>query len=542
MDKPKRQSFIQGSFVLIFAGILVKIIGACVRLPLFNLYGATGAGYYAHAYNIYSFMYAITTAGLPVAVAKMVAEANALGRHNQVRRIARVALISFAIIGVVFTGVIVFGVDIFVGLVRTPQTRYAMLTIAPCIFFSCIVAAIRGYFQGMSNMVPTAITQIIEAMGKLIFSLGLAYWMTAQGYSTELVVAGATAGVTIGTILSAIYAVTIRMKDYQAHARLAQVDEIAVESQRSIFKKMLMLAIPITVGAAVLNLTNWIDSMMVMYRLEVGVGLQNEAANLLYGAYQLAVALFNLPPALIVGVGVSIIPAITRALTLKKQEATVRYTETAFRLTGLLAFPCAFGMGVIAGPILNLLYHKQLADAAVARPLLMLLCPAMFFVSMVTVTNSILQAMGRERDPVKSMAAGGLVKLVTNFILVGLPAVNIHGAPVGTTLCYATITVINLIIMRRRGIPFSLKRALLRPFISAAAMGAFAALIHRPLSALGGRLFSGATMTNAFAVVGTIGLAAVFYLLMLIATKALPKEDILMLPKGEKIAKILHIK
>jgi len=530
--KKQGGSFMESTLVLMIASIVVKVIGAFFSIPLTNLYGAEGTAIFNVAYYIYTFMFIVSTAGLPVAVSKMVAEANALGRTREVKRIASVSFTAFVVVGLFFSSVMIFGIDIFMNLAGSRMSYYAVWAIAPTIFFTCVVSAIRGYYQGLSNMVPTAISQVIEAVGKLVFGLGLAYYLTNKGFGLEIVVAGAIGGVTIGTVLSALYIVLVRARDARQQAKLAEDDGVC-RSKKEIFRQLIKLTIPITIGASVLSLTNLLDTFMVLNRLQNGCLMTDLEANYLYGAYGMAVKFFNLPQTLIVGVGVSIIPAISSALAKANRERALSLTESAFRLTGLLAFPCAVGLGVLPEPIMGLLYYRQLEDVAVASPLLTLISPAVFLVAMVTVTNAVLQAMGYINTPVKSMAIGGVVKLTTNFILVGTPLVNISGAPIGTCLCYGTITVLNIIAIRKHGIDFSFRRAFVKPLLSAAVMGVFTYFIYPPVSGvLGAKL----------GVVLTVALAAVIYLLMLVATKALPKEDVLMLPKGQKIAKILRIK
>jgi len=533
MDKTNKQSFVQGAFILMVASLIIKGIGAVYKIPIINLIGEEGNGIFTIAYYIYTFMFIVSTAGLPVAVSKMVAEANALGRPLEVRRIARTALFTFLGVGAFFTLVVWLGVDMFTYF-TVSAAKYAILAIAPAIFFTCVISAIRGYFQGMSNMVPTAISQIIEALGKLAFGLVLAIWLDRQGYGLEVVVAGAIGGVTLGTLVSAIYVALCYVWDSRRRRREEPVtqDISEVPSRSVILKRLIKLAIPVTIGASVLSLTNLMDTFVVLGRLQEGCLMTEPEASALYGVYNMAVTLFNIPPALVSGIAISIIPAIAAALALSNRERSVRLTETAFRFTALLTLPCAFGMAMVARPALGLVYYNLPDSVETATPLLWLLCPAMFFVSTATMTNAILQAIGRERAPVKSMLIGGLVKLSTNYILVGIPAINMHGAPIGTTLCYAVITVINVWMIRRAGLKFSLGRALMKPLIAAGAMGLFTWLIGKPLYAMLGQKLG---------VVVVVGLSALFYLLMLIATKALPKEDILMLPKGEKIAKILRI-
>ena len=534
MSRQKNRSFFGGTLVLMLSGILVKVIGAFFSIPLANLYGADGNDIFISAYYVYTAMYVISSAGLPVAVSKMVSEARALGRGREVRAIARVTAVTFLVIGSVLTLAMLLLVDqicLFIG----SSCRYAILAVAPTIFFTCIVSAVRGYYQGLSNMIPTAVSQIIEALGKLFFGLGLAWYLMKAGYTLDIVVAGAIGGVTLGTVFSAVFAIAYAVR-HREEAGLPEVGSCRPAGE--LLKTLVKLAVPITVGASVFSVSALIDTFMVKLRLQEGCFMTDAAAGYTYGAYGYAVKLFNLPLTLVTAIGVSLIPAISGALALRDRQKTVGLTESAFRLTGLLAFPCAVGLAAIPQPILEVLFTNQPEACALAAPLLRLLAPAVFFAGMVSVSNPVLQAIGRVDLPVVAMGVGAAVKITCNYVLVGLPDVGIHGAPMGTALCYLVILVINLWNIRRLKVPFSLARSFLRPLLSAAVMGLFVLLVWPPLSGM----LSGGRLMGLLAVLLTVALAAVVYLLMLVATKALPKEDILMLPKGEKIAKFLRIR
>lgn len=524
----------QNTVILMAASIIVKVIGALFKVPLINLYGADGNAIFDTAYNVYQALYIISTAGLPVAVSKMVAESNALGRNREARLIGKISLTTFFFIGLCFTA-LMLGFSNVMYLFHWASAKYAIIAMAPTVFFTCILSAIRGYYQGMSNMMPTAISQILEALGKLGFGLLLAFGLSARGYSLEVVVAGAIGGVMLGAMVSCLYIVIVRMRDTRRQSKIADGDGTC-QTPATLRKRLFQLAIPITIGASVLSVTNLIDSLMVVWRLATAGVMTDAAARHAYGAYTMARNFFNLPQTVVVGIGISIIPAIAAAMARANRQRALSMTETAFRLTGLLSFPCAVGLAVIPESIMLVLYFNQASDTAEAAPLLTLLGPAVFLVAMVTVTNSVLQAMGKINIPVKSMLVGAVVKLTTNFILVGL--IGIYGAPIGTSCCYGTIMVLNLIAIRKEGIPFSVKRVFVKPLLASAVMGVFVWLIFPPIHSMLGA----GMLRNALAVFIVILMGAVVYLLMLLATHALPKEDVLMLPKGEKIAKILRIK
>ncbi len=530
MSKQRTENFMQGTLILSLASILVKVIGALFTIPLSNLYGADGTAIFTKAYNVYATMYTVSSVGLPVAVAKIVAESNALGRNKEVRQIGKVALVTFLVAGALLSGSMIFGIDIIVEFFGE-RCRYATLVVAPTVFLTCIVSAFRGYYQGHGNMFPTAISQVIEAMGKLLFGLGLATVLMAKGYALEIVVAGAIGGVTIGTLISAVFMVIRRLLDARRD-RKTVMEEGPCRSNKTIFKRLMGLAIPITLSTSIMSVTNLIDSGMVVKRLINGCGMLEADAEHLFGVLSMAQKIFNLPQTIIACIGVSVIPAISAALALQQKKKTRKLVESGLRLTGLMAFPCAVGLGLMAKPILQILYYNQLADANAAAPLLQEFSIAVICVAFVSITGSILQSMGKVSIPVRNTFIGGAIKLIANYILVGIPAIGIHGAPIGTILCQGSIAVLNLVAIRRCGIRFSLRRCFLLTGLSAAVMGIFVVLVNPAVSALS------LGMLGTFAV---IGLAAVLYFLMLVVLRALPYEDVLMLPKGAKLAKLLKM-
>ena len=525
----------QGTLILSLASILVKVIGALFTIPLSNLYGADGTAIFTKAYNVYATMYTVSSVGLPVAVAKIVAESNALGRNKEVRQIGKVALVTFLVAGALLSGSMIFGIDIIVEFFGE-RCRYATLVVAPTVFLTCIVSAFRGYYQGHGNMFPTAISQVIEAMGKLLFGLGLATVLMAKGYALEIVVAGAIGGVTIGTLISAVFMVCRRLLDARRDRRTV-VEEGPCRSNKAIFKRLMGLAIPITLSTSIMSVTNLIDSGMVVKRLINGCGMLELEAEHLFGVLSMAQKIFNLPQTIIACIGVSVIPAISAALALQQKKKARKLVESGLRLTGLMAFHCAVGLGLMAKPVLQILYYNQLADANAAAPLLQEFSIAVICVAFVSITGSILQSMGKVSIPVRNTFIGGAVKLIANYILVGIPAIGIHGAPIGTILCQGSIAVLNLIAIRRCGIKFSLRRCFLLTGISAVVMGVFVALANPAVAALLGST----GMTGMLGTFGVIGLAGVLYFLMLVVLRALPYEDVLMLPKGAKLAKLLKM-
>ncbi|MBR7143018.1 MAG: polysaccharide biosynthesis protein [Clostridia bacterium] len=539
MEKTKKNGFLQGAIILVFANFLVKAIGAIYKIPMYNMVGSEGMGYFSAAYNIYSFLFVISTAGLPVAVSRMVSSAVACGREAEARRIFRLSLFIFTLIGVAGTALMFFGAGGFTKLIKNSNALFSIMTLSPAILFVAIGSSYRGYYQGLNNMVPTAVSQVLESFGKMAVGLLLAGWMLKNGqrvFGFEeaqmpiYVAAAAVLGVTAGSAISTLYLVLRKaLSNLNPKNRTPVTGEVRPPKQ--IAAEIFRISIPITLSASVLSITSLIDSILVMRRLQY-IGMPELEADKLYGIYSgMTITLFNLPTAVIFPIAVSLVPVLAAAVASKAHEKVRQTTESALRITAALAMPAAAGMAVLSKQILTLLFPGQLNDVAVAAPLLSLICPAVLFVCLVSVSNAILQAQGFERKTVVSMLCGGAVKLLTNYLLIGTPAIGIHGAPFATILCYGTITCLNFYQMAKNThfIP-SVRRVFLRPLVAAAACGVSAALT----ATLTKNLFG-----NTLCLLCAVGVGAVMYGAVLLLVRGVTRTDLMMLPKGDALCRLL---
>lgn len=526
-----KQSFLHGALILTAATAIVKVIGALFTIPLANLLTGDGMGYFYTAYDIYNVLLVISTAGLPVAMSRMVSEAEAKGRYEEVGRIFRVSMTTFLIVGAAGSGCMFFFAKNLANLMRNTNAWRAVMTLAPAVLFVAVMSAYRGYFQGRSNMTPTAVSQVIEALSKLVVGFGLAWYLMQAGAGFEKASAGAIGGVTLGTVLGALYLIFCKLRDrYRAPACPPGLKS---RTSMQILKALVKLAVPITIGASVLSIVNFIDTMLVLRRLQESAGFSQDMANWLYGSYGNAKKIFNFPSAFIVPFSVSIIPALTTALTRRDEKGVARTVEASLRIMSLLAMPAGVGLIVLSWPIMNLIYFASPDEVNAGAPLLSILGIAVIFNCVVLLTNAILQAFGRVNIPVLTMAVGGTVKIVTNWFLVGTPSININGAPVGTCLCYGIIALLNILfILKEVPQAGAVFRAFLRPLISSLLMGGVAWGCYGIFSrSIGAR----------FGVLAAIAVAAAVYLVLIVALRAVTREDLLLIPKGEKIANMLRI-
>ena len=554
-DQPiKKQTFLQGTAVLAMATVLVKLMGFLFKVPLNNIIGEDGFGYFNTAYDVYNVLLMISTTGLPVAMSRMISQAQTLGNHAQIKRIYRTSLYVFLTIGMVGSlGMLFFCRQLSVMVTTNENSWAAIAALAPCVLLICLVSAYRGFFQGQSNMTPTSVSQIFEAVTRLVVGLGLAWLVmkltgeaavraqgivlaageTAQDYGDiTLAAGGAILGVTLGSLISVVY----------LHHKFRQSNQIlslgggTAKSTRSTMKELLSIAVPITLGSAGLQIINLFDTMIYMRRLTGALQWTEKMADSAKGVYNFCQTVFALPCSFIPTITIAVIPAITASLTRKDLAEVKATSESSVRTMALIAMPCAAGLFVMAEPVIRLLCSTYTEDKIqLAATMLAILGLTVIFNSLVLLLNAIMQAHGDVVTPVVNMLIGGIIKIIVNYILVGQPNLNIVGAPIGTFICYISITALDLIAMKRHiSARPAIFKNIIRPGLSSAIMGAATFMVYRVLS--------NAISSWKLACLLSLAFAVVLYAVLVVFLRCLTYEDCMLLPKGEKIAKILRIR
>lgn len=523
----RRQSFLGGAAVLAGAVAVTKVLGALYKIPLGNLLDSQGMAHFYAAYNVYNLLLMLSTAGLPLAASRLVAQSEALGHHRQSRRIFRCALALLGLIGLVFSALMLLMPEAMAALLHDPAASAAIRVLAPSVLCVCLTSAIRGYTQGLGDMRPTAISQIIESACKLLVGLGLCAALLRLGASAEVGAAGAIAGVTCGTALGLLFLLW-------ALRRFHTESGGAVEPVGSIIGQLLRIGIPITVAGGAMSLMTLLDQSLILGTLQNTLGFSPEAASELYGQYTFGMTLFVLPPSFIYPLSTALLPAITQARTQHDRAASADLTASALRLTALLALPMGVGLSVLAEPILLLLYPAVPDTALAAASHLTVLGIASIFVCLMAASNGILQAHGRECIPIVTLLCGGALKIVTNYLLVANPDTGISGAAVGTLYSYVLIVVLNLLAVHRcteGRVDFF--RCLWRPVVCTAVMALSARSSYS--------LLTGCLSRNA-ALLAAIALAVMVYVLLALALGAVTADDLRYLRNGEKWARKLHLR
>ncbi len=580
----KKQSLLNGALVLVLATAFVEIIGVLYKIPLTELIGTIGRGYTGTAFNLYIPIHNIALAGLPVAISKLVAQSVAEGKFNNVKKIYKIALRMFFVAGLIGTILVLVLAYPYAKSMDAMASLPSIIMIAPAVFVCCVMATYRGYYSGLRNQTPTAFSQMCEVVGKLAFGLGLAYVVQSHGMKcfnngepvfgvqcstvdeaimalTPYSAAASIFGVTMGAVCSLVFLV-LRHKIIGDKITKEELDNSPIaDTGKNIARMMMSIAVPVVVSTLVMNITNLIDSWSIQARLQYAVdsgrpvieSMFSEALSLashmdnvqlksyLYGAYEIALDFRNLVPTITTTLGMSAIPVLAEAWTLKNKLMIRSSIESVVRVAMLISLPCGIGMAILSEDLLNIMYGTSDSVSISATVMAIYGCFTFIMAAAQPLIN-MLQAIGRADIPMKSVGIAAVVKVVVNFILVGIPGINILGAIIGT-FCFYLITVsfnMNALI-KETGVKLSYKSVFFKPLLCAAMCGVSAWAVSGicrnfiPAFELNSRISS----DTVSAVIG-IAAAVIVYVLALLFTKTIVRSDVKMLPKGEKICKVLE--
>lgn len=524
-----KKSFLKGAAILGIAGLLVQVMGAVFRIPLGNIIGDEGMGYYQTAYPIYVFLLVFSTNGAPAAISKMTSERIAVGRCDEAHRVFKLSFILMFVMGIAAFSLFFFGAEPIVNALGNPGAYYAMVAIAPALLFVPVMAVFRGYFQGMQEMGPTAASQLIEQAVRVTVGLVLAVVLVSKGL--EYAAAGATVGTSIGPVAGVLVLAFIYFIKKNKLPLANQTDSKEKESAGSILKTLAVIAIPITIGVSILPIMNIADVVIVMRRLQ-SVGYTGEEANALYGQLTgMAGPVINIPMALALSMALSMVPAIAAAASTKDTAFLKMNVRLGLRTSMIIGVPCSFGLMALSEPIMRLLYPMQEESAVGSAGCLFLLSIGIVFLCIAQTMAGTLQGLGRPGIAVWGLAAGFAVKCVSTYILCGMPELNVDGAAIGSTLGYITIGIMNFVAVKKlTGITFDIKLSVWKPVISGAVMFAIVVCVYKLMYGIIG---------NSLSTVASICVGAAVYGVMLIKIKAIEEHEIVMLPKGNALAKLL---
>lgn len=521
----KQKTLVGGVSILGVAGIICKVVGVLYRIPLAHLIGPEGMGVYHKVYPAYNLLLTISSAGLPVAISRMVAHYVTREDPRSARRIFSIAMRMLLVLGLLTTLLMLVFSGQLAAWQGTEETRAGYMAIAPSLFFVCVMSAYRGFLQGQRNMVPTAISQLIEQIGRVFIALPLAYLGMQRG-GVALGAAGALLGSTTAEGAALLFMLFQHHRADRALNALNQAADAEDMPSRLIAKRLVYVAIPITLGACIVPLAGFIDSIMLTQLME-GAGMAREDALIRYGAYAGPVlTLINVPTALAMAMSTNLVPDIAAGLARGEREYVAKEAGIGLRMAAVIGFPCSIGMSLLAKPILYLCYRGSYTAAQldVAAELLQISSLTIVLFTMVQATSGILQGAGKQRIPMYTLVIGVVMKIALNYTLVRVPGVDIHGAPWASLLCYTASMIPNLyFVAKYTGYRLSFMDVVLKPLFCAGLMGALVFGIWTLLFGDPGHL-NGFKLTAGILL--CVGAGAAVYALAALKTGAISKEDL----------------
>lgn len=528
MEK-KKVSFVQGAAILGIAGLIVKVIGAAFRIPLANTIGLIGTSYYDTAYPYYSWLLVISSSGLPTAISKMVSERVTLGDYRGAHRVFTTAMQILCCIGLLTSILMFFGSDYIARLHMLPEAAYCFKALAPALFFVALMCAYRGYMQGMQQMVPTAISQVVEQVGKLAVGLTLAFMLLDAG--PEYAAMGALIGVTVSELLALIYVMlSYRRRWPKIRARLERSVRREVEP---VAGRLIAIALPITIGASISPLASVVDSALII-RILLKLGYAKETAQTAFSLMRTNVAtLTNMPGVLTMALAMSLVPAIS-AFSAKRDHAGIQDTaRLGLKLALIIGLPCAVGLFVLASPILAMLYPNLTeGELTLAVDLMHTSSIGVIFLSLVQSMTGVIQGMGKPNVPVFNLFIGFVLKVASLLALMNIPQINIQGAAVSTVVCYAFAGIADTIyVIRRAKLRLGLVDVLLKPVLSSGVMGFVVFMIYSFMQEMEHQVLP----TLAAVAVGVFA-----YGVMAIYFRFFTREELAYIPGGRRLRKLMY--
>ena len=575
-NERKSQSFLKGAAILGSSMIIVKLMGMIYKILLSNMYGGVGTGLFNAAYALYNPLFMLSTAGFPIAISRMVSESVAKRRFRDVKRIHQVSVPIFVIAGCICFAAMVLGSFLYVKVINAENAIFALLCLSPTIFFGCLMSIYRGYFEGMRNMTPTAVSEIIEAVFKLFFGFtasALTMKMLMKQYEDTgyvlgtkctsefeaesviipIAIGAAITGISLGAVFGFVYLFIKYKKSGDGITKEELRKSPPPKGKGTIFKIMVKTALPVGMGSIIMSLADMVDATLVQRRIDhimqtdpkalldiYGSLIPNDVYTsgqthiYLYGCYGIALTLMMLVSAVTQVFGTTALPSVTAAWASGDKVQMKKSMETVLRVTMLVTIPSGIGMSVLAEPLLSLIYSGGgvANEVEIGSKVLTVMGISAVFIATSTPMCSMIQATGRMDIPLKLYTIGMAIKIIVNYILVGVPEINIQGANVGSIVCYGFVTVMAMFFLCR-------ETKIIPDFISIFVKPLAAAIVCALAAYYSEQLFD-IFFRQRIATVLAVVTAVIVYIIALLLFRAVKREDIIQMPKGNKILKILE--
>ena len=519
----------KGATILTAALIVSKIFGAIFRIPLTNLIGAEGQSYYGVAYPVYQLFYAIATAGFPVAISRMVSERIAKKDYINAHKSYTLSLKISALIGLLSFLIMFLGASAIADLYKNPGAEASLKAVSLALLLAPIAASLRGYYQGRQDMKPTALTEIGEQMMRVAVGLSLAYAF----YKTNLekAAAGATFGASAGLAFALVLLGIIYVRESQVRRALIESSEVVDETNSQRVRQLFRYLIPITLGACIMPIMLNIDAAIIIRRL-LATGWDSLSARKLYGLISgYCDPIIGLPSIFADAICISLMPAITTAFTLRKQDELDAHMKTGLKTMMIIAYPCAVGLIVLGKPILRMLFPAHIDEADMAVPTLQFLALSIITLSLMRIFQASLQGIGKMYIPMMNLVLGLFVKVFLTYVLVGIPALNVKGAAISSTAAYLVAGALNFRALKKHAdIKVDTMDVFIKPLISALIMGISTIAVYKLVYMLLG--------SNLLGVAIAILSALLVYFVSIFKTRTISREEVEIIPKGDLIYRI----
>ncbi|MCI6188763.1 MAG: polysaccharide biosynthesis protein [Clostridium sp.] len=434
----KKQSLIKGSLILGIAGMLTRFLGIFFRWPLFMLIGDEGVGYYQMVYPLYMFFIAMAS-GIPIAMSKMISESNAISDIKTSFQVVKESAILTIFIGTGTSLILfLFSKQIINFLNWDYKAYYSLIGISFAPMIISFVTVLRGFFQGFQNMTPSAISQILEQIGRVVFGVGLAYILLEKGI--EFSAGAASFGATAGGILAGLFLY------FQYRKTKKSFKIIKVKSNPDILTKILKISIPISLGATVGTIMSLIDSILVPQKL-LQAGFNKTQSTILYAQLTgKASVIVNIPLTLSIALCTSLIPIIAESYVLKRREEIKSKVNLSIKMSAVIAIPCMFGLFFMAEPIMRFILPGRSEGGNILKYLSL----SIPFIIITQTTTSILQSVGSYIIPIINLLIGCILKIILTIVLVPISYINIYGAVIASVSAYVIVAILNVIAMKKK--------------------------------------------------------------------------------------------
>ncbi|MBR6401394.1 MAG: polysaccharide biosynthesis protein [Firmicutes bacterium] len=530
----KGTGFIKQAAILAAASLLVRVLGFLYRLPLTDMIGDEGNGIYSAGFYLYNMFLIMSSAGLPVAISRMVAEKLALGEYKNARKIFRVSMLAAAAMGFLCMLIMFVFASEFCTLIKSERSFYCIMTLAPTVFIVSVMAVYRGYFQGFGTTVPTAVSQLIEQIFNAVFSVFMAWYLMKAMLGDKIAwgAAGGTAGTGIGALAGLFTLLAAYFLTRRSRRALFAGDKggYKTETGGTILKNLLRIAIPVITGTAIFSMTNLIDMAMVKDRLAAIGTYTDKEMDALYGLLTgKYVTLTTLPVSISTAIATAVIPSIASSLALKQHKIVQAKVDTTLRLTMMISIPAAVGLGVLGNQILMMLFPNHPEGGTLLRVGAL----SVIFLALSQISTGVLQGLGRVNAPAVNALWGSLAKIPVNYFLIAIPQINVAGAVISTTVCYMIASLLNFrALVKATGVRPDYTGMLLKPAAASAIMGVSCFLAYR--------FFYMLMPSNTFATLFAVIIAMLGYMAGMIAVKGFVRDDLVSVPMGGKLIRFLE--